>query len=44
MFPEGVPAEVNVAPKTVHGVQVPLSDEPEGPRTTLIDYGKKVAE
>ena len=46
MFPLGVPPEAaNVAPANVFGVQVPVSANPEGMETVLVDiYKKQVAD
>lgn len=46
VFPLGVPPEAaNVAPANVFGVQVPVSANPEGMETVLVDiYKKQVAD
>jgi hypothetical protein len=44
IFPDGIPAEINIAPQDIHGIQVPMSAQPEGRSTVLIDVYKKSAE
>jgi hypothetical protein len=44
VFPDGVPDEFNIATQDVRGVQVPMSAQPEGMRTVLIDVYKKSSE
>ena len=44
VFPDGIPPEANVAPVDVHGIQVPMSAQPEGYDTVLIDLYKKTSE
>ncbi len=44
-YQDGLPEGVQrIAVKNVHGVQVPVSAQPEGPKTVLIDIYKKSAE
>jgi len=43
-FPDGLPEEADVAPKTVEYVQVPKSGIPEGYDSVLVDYATKKAE
>jgi hypothetical protein len=43
-FPDGVPAESYIASKDVNGIQVPMSAQPKGMQTVLIDFAKKTAE
>lgn len=37
IFPEGIPAEYNIAPKDINGIQVPMSATPNGMQTVLVD-------
>ena len=43
IFPDGIPPEFNIARKDVNGIQVPMSAQPEGMRTVLIDFMTKSA-
>ncbi len=43
-FPDGIPAEANIASKDVNGIQVPMSAQPKGMQSVLIDFAKKTAE
>mmetsp|Transcript_28674 Transcript_28674/g.67721 ORF Transcript_28674/g.67721 Transcript_28674/m.67721 type:complete len:157 (-) Transcript_28674:26-496(-) len=44
VFEGDIPDEANVASQDVHSVQVPMSAEPEGMKTVLIDIYKKSSE
>jgi hypothetical protein len=44
IFPEGVPPEYNIASQDVNYIQVPMSSQPEGMKTVMIDVMKKTAE
>lgn len=41
VFIEGVPEEVDVAPQDIHYIQVPMSAQPEGMKTVIVDSYKK---
>ena len=43
IFPDGIPPEYNIARKDVNGIQVPMSAQPEGMRTVLVDFMTKTA-
>jgi hypothetical protein len=43
VFPDGIPEDMNLAPQTVEGVQVPMSATPKGYDTVLIDLYAKTA-
>ena len=43
IFPDGIPPEFNIARKDVNGIQVPMSAQPEGMQTVLIDFMTRTA-
>ena len=44
-YPDGLPTGVeDIAPKDVNGIQVPMSSQPNGMQTVLIDSMKRTAE
>lgn len=44
LFPHGIPEEFNFATQDIHCIQVPMSAQPEGMQTVLIDPMKKCSE
>lgn len=44
VFPDGIPPEYNFAAKDVTGVQVPMSANPKGRKTLLVDMIAKTVE
>lgn len=45
VFPDGdIPPEANIAPVDVHGIQVPMSAQPEGYKGVIVDLYKKKSE
>jgi hypothetical protein len=43
VFPDGVPPEYNFASKDVNGIQVPMSAQPGGMKTVLVDFMTRTA-
>ena len=43
IFPNGVPPEYNIASKDINGIQLPMSAQPEGMHTVLVDFMTKSA-
>ena len=43
IFPDGIPPEYNFVSKDVNGIQVPMSAQPEGMKTVLVDFMTKSA-
>jgi hypothetical protein len=43
VFPDGIPPEYNFASKDVNGIQVPMSAQPGGMKTVLIDFMTRTA-
>jgi len=44
IFPDGIPPEYNIASKDINGIQVPMSAQPEGMQTVLVDFMTKKAQ
>ena len=43
IFPAGVPPEYNIASKDINGIQLPMSAQPDGMKTVLVDFMTKSA-